>query len=381
MQNSTNFNAVRTQGNQLTPPNPINDHVEFQSTLTIINSGQLSFKTFSIFIKNNKCNEDEKIEIITRFLSVDNDNNTANITCIDFAKMINSLGISDENKKMKLITEFLGSNKVKISSLQQDDFIESLNIKEDSAKQALGLIKDALNQNDIKAIHQVFDVFKPIFESEGLKTNIVENFIINSPQPITQDSVDRYLIKMCSITIPKYINRINKALTEIYPTQAPTQSKAGSIAEVEEIQPIQEATQSGGDLEIQTDTESRGSSQLSVREANLFKFLKGKDLSIEEKEEKTRIEKWIKESENPNSQSQTIATSSNQTQSQPQQNFQPQKVEPLPEYSVTASLVMERPQANSQATTSTPTQLSRQTQGQQLSPPSQQNKNNCCTVS
>ena len=101
----------------------------------------------------------------------------------------------------------------------------------------------------------------------------------------------------------------------------------------------------------------------------------------EEEEKNTRIKKWISESQNPNSQSQTIATSSNQTQSQPQQNFQPQKVEPLPEHSVTASIVMERPQANSQATTSTPTQLSSQTQGQQLSPPSQQNKNNCCIVS
>ncbi len=376
MQNSnTTFNVVRTQENRLTQ-----DLVEFQSTLSLINSARWSFKTFSFVIKNNKCNEDDKIELITRFLHVANNNDNINITCKDFAEMINSLGISDEDKKMKLITEFLGSDKVKISSLRQDDFVESLAIKEDSTKYALGVIRDALKQNDIKAIYQVFDVFNSIFESEGLKANIVENFIINSPQPITQDSVDEYLIQKCSITNPRYINRINKALTEIYPTQAPTQSIAGSKAEAEEIQPIQESTRSRGDLEIQTDTESRASSQLSAREANreanFFKFLRGGD-SLTEAETKTRIEKWIKESENPNTQLQTITTSSIQTQYQHQQNFQPQKEEPLPEYSVTASLVMQRPQPDSQTTASTPTQLSSQTQGQQLT---NTKSKECCTI-
>jgi hypothetical protein len=273
MQNSTSFNAVRTQENQLTPPNPINDRVEFQSTLSIINSRQLSFRTFSFVIKNDNWNEDEKIELITRFLSVDNDNNTANITCEDFAKMINSLGISDENKKMKLISEFLGSNKVKISSLQQDDFIESLNIKEDSAKQALGLIRDASKEKNIIALIQTFNTFDSVFESEGLKVNIVENFIMNSPQIISEDSIENSLIKDFSFTKDRYTDRINKALTEIYPNQAPTQSKAGSTAEIEEIQPIQETTQSGVDLAIQTDTESRGSSQLSACNAPVSQTL------------------------------------------------------------------------------------------------------------
>lgn len=369
MQNSTSFNAVRTQENRLTPPSPISDRVEFQSTLIHINSRKLSFEAFSFVIKNNKCNEDDKIKLITRFLNVDNDDNTTNITCKDFAKMINSLGISDENKKMKLITEFLGSNKVKISSLQQDDFIESLNIKEDSAKQALGLIRDASKEKNIYGLIQAFNIFDSVFESEGLKVNIVENFIMNSPQIISEDSIENSLIKGFSFTKNRYTDRISKALTEIYPNQAPTQSKAGSTAEVEEIQPIQETTQSGGDLAIQTDTESKGSSQLSAREAKLFKFLRRVDLLTEEEEKKTRIEKWIKESENPNSQSQTIATSSNQTQSQPQQNFQPQKEEPLPEYSLTASLVIKGTQPDQTTTSTSPQASSSPKQGQRLSSP------------
>jgi hypothetical protein len=380
MQNSTSFNAVRTRKNKLTPLDTISDHVKFESTLMLIDSG-LSFRAFDHLIKKNEYNEDKKIELITRFLHVANKNENINITCKDFAKMINSLGISNENKKMKLITEFLGSDKVKISSLQQDDFIDSLAIKKDSAKQALSLIRDASKEKNIVALIQAFNIFDSVFKSEGLKVNIVENFIMNSPKIISEDSIENSLIKSFSFTKNRYTDRINKALTEIYPNQAPTQSKAGSTAEVEEIQPIQEITQSRGDLVIQTDTESRGSSQLSAREENLFKFSRGVDLlTEEEKEKKTRIEKWIKESENPNSQSQTIATSSNQTQSQPQQNFQPQRENPLPEYSVTASLVIERLQANSQPTTSIPPQALSQTQGQQLSP-SQQNKNNCCIVS
>ena len=331
----------------------------------------INCKDFAEMIKGlGISDEDKKIKLLNEFLNGDKAEN--NITCENFSKMVNSLGISDEDKKMKLITEFLGSDKVKISSLRQDDFVESLAIKEDSKKFDLSIIKDALKENDIRAIYQVFDVFKSIFESEGLKANIVENFIINSPQLITQDSVDEYLIQKCSITNQRYIDRINKALTEIYPTQAPTQSIAGSKVEAEEIQQTQEPTQSRSDLEIQNDTESRASSQLSAREANFFKLSRGGDL-LREAETKTRIEKWIKESENPNTQLQTITASSIQRQDQRQQNFQPQKDEPLPEYSVTASLVMQRPQPDSQ----TPTQLSSHTEGRQLT---NTKSKECCTI-
>jgi len=199
MQNSnTTFEAVRTP----TQLSPSQDSDEFKATLVLI-SGRLSLKSLNFVIK--KHNEDDKIKLITQFLQVGEVGE--NITCKDFAEMVTSLGISDEEKKMKLITEFLGSNKVLITSIKTHSFAESLNISDKLAKETLSLIKDAFIEKNIGAFYQIFNLFQPIFESEGLRANIVENFIINSQRnPISQDEVNRYLIQGFSITNPTYIN-------------------------------------------------------------------------------------------------------------------------------------------------------------------------------
>jgi hypothetical protein len=132
------------------PEKPIS--LDKNSTLLLVNSGNFYFNHLINFIKIAKFKEDEIIELIIAFLSVANDKDKSNIPCKDFVETIKSFKISDDDKKVKLMTGFLLSDKIKISSLQEYDFIEPLSIKEDSEKQTLRSIRDTIIYDEKKEI-------------------------------------------------------------------------------------------------------------------------------------------------------------------------------------------------------------------------------------
>lgn len=345
MQNSnTTFNPVRT---------PTQDNLSQDSDDLNLVKG-LSFEALPLLIENH--NLDEKIRLIIKFLQV---GEKENITCENFAKMVSSLGIIDANK-MELITEFLGSNKVLITSIETNSFAE-LQISDEKAKETLSIIKDAFNEkNNIMIFCQIFSVFKSIFESEGLRVNIVEKYIINSQDSIIdqegveQEKVKKYLIEGASITNPNYIGRINSALQEIYPTKSPLQSNAGSQAGAPETEPtLEEIRQLRAALEFES-TDSSDNSHL-LKQERLFQLLNNKNPSREERELRGKIEKWLSESETTSSERPTEAQQNHEiTRSSPRTQSSPQRQEP-------------EPQPNSGTAT----------QGQRISP----SKATCCTIS
>ncbi len=112
MQNSrTSFEAVRTQ---------TQDNLSQNSDDLNLVKG-LRFENLPLLIENH--NLDEKIRLIIKFLQVGEV--AENITCGNFAKMVSNLGDIDDANKMELITEFLGSNKVLITSIETNSFADA----------------------------------------------------------------------------------------------------------------------------------------------------------------------------------------------------------------------------------------------------------------
>ena len=154
--------------------------------------------------------ENKKMKLITEFLGGDKAEN--NITCENFGKMVNSLGISDENKKMKLITEFLGGDKAKISSLENFNFEEKLEIRNQRFLSSLKLLCSCLQNKNFSPLCKILEEnsIDPLLKNQGVATNLLEDFINNFENSL-DTKTQNYIIEKLKISNTPNIKRINSA--------------------------------------------------------------------------------------------------------------------------------------------------------------------------
>lgn len=102
--------------------------------------------------------------------------------------------MQDEANKMDLIIEFFASDKVDLSSLNATEFIKSLKITDDFFKNNLEILGDICLQDDIGILYQALDFKGPLFDNEGVRTNLIINFIQKSGEPINQRDFEKFKI-------------------------------------------------------------------------------------------------------------------------------------------------------------------------------------------
>ena len=168
----------------------------FKTVVNIIQpNNPMALKLFNFYMSrglkgNPNFGDDDKIKIWHNFFKKIN----IKIPCVDFEKAVKSLDIKDEANKMDLIIEFFASDKVDLSTLNAKEFIASLELKDDSFKKNLEILGDICFVNDIKILFQVLNFEDPLLGNEGMRTNLIINFIQKSQKPINQSDYERFKI-------------------------------------------------------------------------------------------------------------------------------------------------------------------------------------------
>lgn len=199
--------------------------------------------------------DDNKMKIWRNFFNKIEISDEPKIASTNFAKLIGSLDIQDENKRIELITEFFASDKSIINSFNLMEtrlptFINSLGITNDSYKTSLTFLKDVCNEEKINTFSQtISEKFKsknPLFSSEGVRANLAERFVRKSKTPIDKKSLDK-LITDCSIHDSEQITRITNSWQnqmQLFSLQQPAQrSSLQQHQLLQEMRPLEYSQQ------------------------------------------------------------------------------------------------------------------------------------------